>query len=172
MRVDRRKLFVLEYVKDWTGSKAAIRAGYKAKNAKITASRLLEDSVVQEELQRIISERAMEAAEVLDRLGQIARASIGDLMRVVEVDKDGNPLDHPYLEFDLESAHRNELLYLVKSITPTRYGIKVEMHDQLRALELIGRHLAMFTDNVNLAQFGVKAYINVSPEDWNDSGPK
>jgi phage terminase small subunit len=39
----------------------------------------------------------------------------------------------------------------------TKDGIEVKMHDRLKAIELLGKHLGLFTDNVN-----VKGHLTVS----------
>jgi len=38
---------------------------------------------------------------------------------------------------------------VLAEVSQTRDGIKVKPHDKMKALELIGRHLAMFTDKVD-----------------------
>lgn len=52
--------FCLEYVKDFNGTRAAIRAGYAESGAHVQASRLLKQPKIQEELQRLIDERSEE----------------------------------------------------------------------------------------------------------------
>lgn len=46
MLTERKKRFAFEFVKDWIGYKAAIRAGYSEAGASDTASRLLDDPEV------------------------------------------------------------------------------------------------------------------------------
>lgn len=56
----KERLFVLEYLKDWNGTQAAIRTGYKAgksnASAAVTASRLLRDERVKAYLDALIRE--------------------------------------------------------------------------------------------------------------------
>lgn len=49
----------------------------------------------------------------------------------------------------------------------TQTGIEVKTKDQLKALELVGKHLGMFTDRLDLTSGGqpLKAYIGFDPED-------
>ena len=59
----RRELFAREYVLDRNGAQAAIRAGYSAGSAKVTASRLLTDANVQKMI-KTLEEKAAKAAEL------------------------------------------------------------------------------------------------------------
>lgn len=79
----------------------------------------------------------MNANEVLFRLSNIARGSIGDY---IEINEDGS------WNFDLLKAKEGKRLGVVKSIQMTRYGTKVELHDPMKALELIGKAHALWVD--------------------------
>ena len=52
-------IFIAEYFKDWNGSAAAVRAGYKGK-PNVIAARLLANDSIKAEIERQIAERAME----------------------------------------------------------------------------------------------------------------
>lgn len=52
----RRRAFVLEYVKDFNGTQAAIRAGYKAKTANPAAARLLAIVSVKKAVDSLVDE--------------------------------------------------------------------------------------------------------------------
>jgi hypothetical protein len=82
----------------------------------------------------------MSADQVLIRLREVADADISD---IVDIDDKGIP------SLNLKKAKEQGKMHLIKSIIPTSNGIKVELHDSLKALELIGKHHALFTDNVN-----------------------
>lgn len=47
---------------------------------------------------------------------------------------------------DLESMRREGMIHLVKGIKHTQYGMQVEFYDAQKALELIGKNHALFTD--------------------------
>lgn len=76
----RQKLFCEEYVKDYNGTKAAIRAGYAENGAEVSASRLLRLAKVNtylKELQAIRAEQTkVDQAWVLEKFQEIARASL------------------------------------------------------------------------------------------------
>jgi phage terminase small subunit len=72
--------FCEEYVVDLNATQAAIRAGYKATNARSQASALLTKPNIQEEIQRLREERSkrvgLTADVVLNRLRQLVTADI------------------------------------------------------------------------------------------------
>lgn len=50
--IEKQKLFCREYVKDYNGTQAAIRAGYSEKTAAVQASRLLKKPEILEEIRK------------------------------------------------------------------------------------------------------------------------
>ena len=125
---DKQKAFCREYVLDFTGSAAAIRAGYSDKpdSAKVIASNLLTQVNVRDEIDRILkaredSQREEIRARVLEELAKIAMDDINgsDAMR----DKEGNILG-------------------------------VNRKDRLKALELLGKYSALFVDKVEIKNDG------------------
>lgn len=79
----RHEVFCNEYIVDLNGTQAAIRTGYAAKSAKVTASRLLTNAAVQariEELKAARIERTQFDADwVLQRLAEELTADFADL---------------------------------------------------------------------------------------------
>ena len=59
----KRYLFCLEYVKDYNGTQAAIRAGYAESGAGVEANRLLNIAKIQETIAELESDR-LEAAKI------------------------------------------------------------------------------------------------------------
>jgi phage terminase small subunit len=133
----KRQAFVEEYLQCWNARRAAIAAGYSQKSAHTTAHRLLENTDVQKAIQARISEKAMGADEVLLRLADQAKATMEDFVTVKE---NGD------IMLDLEKARLSGKLHLIKGITPTRQGFKIELHDQQKALELIGKAHGLFRE--------------------------
>lgn len=106
---------------------------------------------------------AMGATEVLGRLAQQGRINIAEFFTVRDVpfrdgegeivrDADGNPMTQQVNEINWEMVNRYG--HLVKSITPTRYGPKLELHDGQAALVHTGKALKLFTDNIDLTSAG------------------
>lgn len=136
----KQRAFIDEYVKCWNASEAARKAGYSERSAANIGYENMRKPDIAAEIKRRIDENAMSADEAIHRIGDIARNSIDD---IVDIGPDGKPA------LNLKKAKEKDKLHLIKSIVPTSNGLKVELHDSLKALELIGKHHALFTDNVN-----------------------
>lgn len=137
-QLDQQMLFAIEYVKDFNGTRAAQRAGFQGNDDSlaVTASRLLRYAKVQNKIRDLLAANAMAAEEALWRLAQMARLDISQFIKA----KNGS--------FEINWSSVNKYGFLIKSITQTRYGPKLELHDSQKALELIGKHYGLFTDKI------------------------
>lgn len=147
----KEKAFVLAYVGEakFNATKAAELAGYKAKN-KNTFSVIGYENLRKPHLSRFIEnffdDALMEAKECLMRITDVARGSIEELL-----DEKG--------EFDYKTAQENGALHLLKKLKRKRQikdeiiyeEIEFELHDRLAALQMIGKHHKLFTDNHHLS---------------------
>jgi phage terminase small subunit len=134
----KQALFVAHYVACWNATEAARRAGYAAGGIGQAAHKLLKNAEIQAAIAVALDE-VMPASEVLTRLAQHARSDIRDFLAF---DADGKVLG---LQLD-----RAAPLHLVKSITPTKYGDKVELHDPQAALTQLGKYHKLWTDRIEL----------------------
>ena len=152
----KQERFVIEYLKSFNATQAAIEAGYSANTAYSQGSRLLKDVEISAAIEAFMRENAMSAAEVLYHLTAIARGDISDVL-----DNGGN--------LDMFAARENHATMLIrkvkqKSITTADkdgegsdvFENEVEMYDRLKALEL----LAKYHDLIN------KSTVRVA--DWRD----
>lgn len=64
---DRQMAFAAEYILDWNGTQAAIRAGYSPKGAEVTAAQVLRYPKVRAEIERLLAERVPEKNEIIQR---------------------------------------------------------------------------------------------------------
>ncbi|MBU7314063.1 terminase small subunit [Paenibacillus oleatilyticus] len=138
----KQQRFVQEYLIDLNATQAAIRAGYSANTAKDIACENLAKPNIQEAIQTAMKKREKKteitAERVLKELGKIAFA---DLNSFVEVSADGKITVKPSNQID-----GTVLSEISESVTQNGRTRKVKLHDKMKALELIGRHLAMFVD--------------------------
>lgn len=154
---DRQKRFCDEYLIDLNATQAAIRAGYSEKYANTNAPKLLQNTAIKEEIQKRKADR-VERTEitqdmVLRELAIIAFSNAADYASVVEKEVEveaGNPVKYrtvePVLTETLTEAQKKALAVIKKG----RDGFEVKPYDKVRALELLGKHLGMFTEKVDL----------------------
>jgi phage terminase small subunit len=147
---DKQEKFVIEYLKCFNATQAAKKSGYSEKTAYSQGGRLLKDVEIAARVREYFDNAAMTANEALYHIAEIARGDIDNL-----VDSMGNP--------DMEQARAAEKTGLIKKIrqrtitTTDKDGhgsetqeTEIEMHDRLRALELIGKHHKLFTDKTEV----------------------
>lgn len=162
----KQKAFVEEYLVDLNATQAAIRAGYSAKTAYRTGADNLRKPQIQEEIQKAMKEREKRTEitqdKVLKELAAIAFAKGSDFAQVVE-----EPLiiNGSYvLDPDTGAVKKQEVVKIIPTdklpeekqkaiagIKEGRYGIEISTCDKVRALELLGKHLGMFKDKVEVS---------------------
>ncbi len=148
---EKQQRFVEEYLIDLNGTQAAIRAGYSARTANEQASRLLANVSVQQTVSERMAERSKRTGVNQDRV-ILELAKIAFLKMTDVVDKDGNIKDDAS-EDDLSCI---ESIKYKHSDTDTGSSTEreVKIASKLKALELLGKHLGMWNDklDVNIAQ--------------------
>jgi phage terminase small subunit len=163
---DKQKRFCEEYLIDLNATQAAIRAGYSPKTAEQTASRLLRNVKVQEYIAKRQKElsRSTEITQerVIKELALIAFSNNADYSRVVEkkmqtevdgvlvdvLDEDGKPIMYRTVEPVLTDELTEEQKRALAVIKKGRDGLEVKSFDKVRALELLGKHLGIFTEKI------------------------
>ena len=163
---DKQKRFCDEYLCDMNATQAAIRAGYSPKTAEQTASRLLRNVKVQEYIAKRQKElsRSTEITQerVIKELALIAFSNNADYSRVVEkkmqtevdgvlvdvLDEDGKPIMYRTVEPVLTDELTEEQKRALAVIKKGRDGLEVKSFDKVRALELLGKHLGIFTEKI------------------------
>lgn len=141
-----------EYLKDMNGTRAAIAAGYSPNGAEVTASKLLRNSKVSEQIDKKLGKKLDKLEISSDRiLNELAKVAFldprkfydehGNLKPVTELD-DESAAGLASLEVYEEYAGRGEDR---EAIGQTK---KVKYADKIRALELLGKYRKLFTDKV------------------------
>lgn len=156
---EQRQRFVDEYLIDLNGTQAAIRAGYSVKTAQEQASRLLSNVMVQQAIAKRMAERSKRTGINQDRvvleLAKIAFVKMTDI-----VDDHGR----------IKGTATDDDLACIESIkykeSDNEFGGSVEREvkigSKLKALELLGKHLGMWNDKVDL---NITSPIVISGED-------
>lgn len=145
--------FVKEYLIDLNATQAAIRAGYSEKRASEIGYQLLQKTTVQAAIQEAMTERGNRTEVTADKvIEQLAKIAFHDLKHVVTWDERGRIKIRPSDEVD-----GTLLQEISESISDNGMNKKVKLNDRMKALELLGKHLGLFTDNIKLSgELGVK----------------
>lgn len=152
MLSEKKKAFCIEYVIDFNGAAAAIRAGYSKRRARITASEILTDPEVGVEIASLIEARNVKAedaaARVIKELEHIAYAKTTDFVKVKEMfigrGKKRHKVRVVYAE--LTNDVEEEKQKAISEIKQTKDGIGIKAHDKVGALRLLGQHYGIFVE--------------------------
>lgn len=140
----KQQRFCDEYLIDLNATQAAIRAEYSPKTACEQASRLLANVKVQEVIAVKMAIRSKRTGINQDRvLMEIAKMAFVNIDDVIDLNT-----------AQVKETATKEDLACIQSvkIKPTEYGTEreVRMCDKKSNLELLGRHLGMFKDKVEV----------------------
>ena len=157
---EKQARFVAEYLVDMNATEAAKRAGYSEKTAYSIGFENLRKPEIQEAIQAAMAERAKRTEitqdMVIRELAKVAFSNGTDFARVVStpapttiVDEEGN------VQQVIRPVQRVELIdtdqlspdkrAAIAGIKEGKFGIEVKGYDKIKALELLGQHLGMFT---------------------------
>ena len=143
--------FVEEYLIDLNGTQAAIRAGYSAAAAKVTASRLLTDANVASSISALRNKMSkkleLTTEKVLSELAKIGFANIADFYRA---DGRGNLAIDVHALTDAEKAAAIAQLDVQTSPDGTQ-TIKLKLADKKGALIELGKYLGLGQGSAEMA---------------------
>lgn len=117
----KQTLFTQEYIIDMNATQAALRAGYSKNTAYVVGPRLLDHVGVKKEIERLIALRA-------EKVGIDAEWVLKNLVDVANRCMQGIPV------YDKEGKPTGEWRF--------------EPNAANRSLELLGKHIGMFTDKI------------------------
>lgn len=144
----KQKLFVEEYLKDLNATRAAAAAGFSAKNASKIGSQLLGKTRVAEAIQDAMDKRSKRTQITQDQvLNELRRIAFGGMEKLARWNASGVTF-HDSSQLDADTlacvAEVNE------STNQHGGSLKIKRFDKVKALELIGRHLGMFNDKLEI----------------------
>ncbi len=166
---DKQKLFADEYLIDLNATRAYKSVYKNVKNdetARSNGSRLLTNANVMKYIDIRMEERSKRTEItqdfVLKELYEIAKANGTDFAQVVQepIIQNGQYVRDP----DSGQLRKQEVVKVfptdklsednkkaIAGIKEGKYGIEVSTYDKVKALELLGRHLGMFKDKVEVS---------------------
>ena len=149
----KQKAFVDEYVKNgFQGAAAARKAGYAERTARITASKLLSQTNIQEYLakriKRVLGNTDQLSVQLISKLKDIAFSNVSDIMSwSTEGGADLISSD------DLTDSQSYAISEISSTPCATKegdiygYAFKVKQADKLKALEMLAKFVKLYEDN-------------------------
>ena len=142
----KQKRFIEEYLIDLNATQAAIRAGYSPDTAKSIGSENLTKPDIKAQIAKAMAERSrrtgVNADRVVMELAKIAFVNANDV-----IDPKTATIKEGALPEDTAAIQSVK----VKTFGEDGLEREIKMADKLKALELLGRHLGMFKDKVELS---------------------
>lgn len=139
---EKQKRFVEEYLIDLNATQAAIRAGYSPKTAQEQGSQNLSKLMVP--ISQAMAERSRRTGISQDRVIQeLAKIAFVNASDVIDLER----------ATVRDNADREDLACIqsVKVKDGNTLEREVKLADKLRALELLGKHLGMWTEKVQVS---------------------
>jgi|TARA_R100000005_G_scaffold89219_2_gene59632 phage terminase small subunit len=146
---DKQSVFVDEYLINLNATQAAIRAGYSEKTAKEIGSQNLAKPAIQEAIAERMKARQkrtnIHQDMVIEGLKNVAFADIRKLFdgdRLLDIGELPDEIVLALASVEVVASKRED------GSNEVEHTHKIRINDRLRALEMLGRHLAMFTDKI------------------------
>nr|DAM60615.1 MAG TPA: Terminase small subunit [Caudoviricetes sp.] len=152
----KQQRFCDEYLIDLNATQAAIRAGYSVKTANEQGSQLLAKLSIQEVIGKEMAERSRRTGINQDRVVlELAKLAFVNIADVIDLE-----------DATVRQSATDDDLACIQSIKikPSEFGEEreIKLYDKKASLELLGKHLGMFKDNMNL---NVALPVVISGED-------
>lgn len=177
----KQRIFVETYLTNgFNATKAAIAAGYSERTARQIGYENLTKPDIRSAIEMYLAEITLSREEILVRVADLARADFADFLTIKEVPDLAKLLSRPepkegeerppvpmetVAELDLLKAVEAGKTYAIEAVEHGKYGLKIKIHDKLKALELAGRAKGMFKDEV---KHSGAITVSRTPEDLTD----
>lgn len=135
---DKQRAFVEHYLTCWNASEAARLAKYSLKTAGSIGSENLKKPEIRAAIDQRLKDLQLSANEVLARLADLAGADMSDFIA---------PSGRGF-KIDLKKARALGKLHLIRKLKMDGLETSIELYDVKDALVQLGRHHALFTDNI------------------------
>lgn len=141
----KQKLFIEEYLIDLNATQAAIRAGYSTDTAKEIGCENLTKPNIRMHIDKALAERSRRTGVTADRVVQ-ELAKIAFVNAVDVIDPGTATIKEDALPEDTAAIQSVK----VKTFGEDGLEREIKMADKIKALELLGKHMGMFKDKVDV----------------------
>lgn len=178
----REKRFVEEYLVDLDPKRAAIEAGYSESVAASKAYQWVSNSKVKPHVYEAVRKQFQKRSErteltqdmVVNELRKIGFADIrkviswGERPVLEEMNEDDDLRTYP-VELIASENIDDDTAAAISEVVLTAQGVKVRLHDKLRALVNLGKHLGMFPQRLeHLGRGGgpIETVVTMTPKEY------
>ncbi len=150
----KQESFAVAYVKFGNGTEAYKASLYASDNYSsgaihVESCKLLKGMDIQARISELtkdaVTDAVMTKQEMLERLTRIARVSITDIAdfknQQIGEDEDGNPVYQTTWEIKDAENMSLDAAQAIKAVTATKFGPKLDLHDQLGAIKQLSEML-------------------------------
>lgn len=161
---DKQRRFCEEYLVDLNATQAAIRAGYKPESAYNTGSENMRKPYIRARIDQGLADQSARTGVTADRvIRELAKIAFMKGTDVIDTET-GNVRD------DATDDDRACIAAVkVKQMNGADFDSmerEIRLCDKVKALELLGKHLGMFEDNINVDVNGaVKIIDDIGDDD-------
>ena len=144
---NKQARFVEEYLIDLNATQAAIRAGYSPNTAQEIGAENLKKPMIKAAVDAAMAERSARTGVNQDRVvRELARIAF---VKIIDVANSDGTIKTDASDDDLACI---ESIKVKRSDNDTGYMFEreVKLSSKMKALELLGKHLGMFSDKLNI----------------------
>ena len=137
--IPEHQQFVILYVEYWNGRKAyqEVYPHVMESTARSESSKLLTNPNVKEAVAEVAKTKLMPKEEILSRINSMAQINVQDYT-------------NDFGEIDIPKLKEAGLGYMIKSISDTKFGKRIDLHDQFKALETLAKVHKLFDDKTEI----------------------
>lgn len=151
---EKYKVFCIEYMKDLNGTRAAQVAGYAKASAHVASSRMLKNDKVQAYLTKLRKKLMDKNMLSVDRIiAEYARIAFLNITDIANWDKEGEVFFEPSIFLTEDQQRAVCEVKKIKRVDKkggATHTTKLKVHDKMKALDALGKHLGMFPTKVEL----------------------
>lgn len=147
----RQQRFCKEYVKDFNATRAYKKV-YKCaySTAGVEGCKSLKNPKIKAYITQLLEEREKRTNITTDKvLKELAKIGFANITDVAEVVTDSTGKKQNIIIHNTEDLAEQDLAAIAE-IKEGKEGVSVKMHDKLKALDSIARHLGMYNDKLNV----------------------